>query len=169
MSKIKKPKKFVLCKDRNGKKYKTSVDTLSFRPSVYTVIIKDKKILLSKQWDGYDFPGGGIDLGETIEGALKREVWEETGLRVTINDLITCENSFFRSLYLKTNWQSIMMYYLCDITGGKLSVKNLDEQEREYADMPEWIPFSKLKKIKFYNSVDSLAVIKKAQKLCQKK
>jgi 8-oxo-dGTP pyrophosphatase MutT (NUDIX family) len=72
--------KKIICKDIKGNEYAVPVEQLSFRPSVYGIIIQEGKILLSKQWDGYDFPGGGIKLGETIEQALLREVKEETGL-----------------------------------------------------------------------------------------
>ena len=65
----------VTCHDINGNLFEISVDQLSFRPSVYGVIIKDGKVLLSKQWDGYDFPGGAIEPGETIHEALIREIF----------------------------------------------------------------------------------------------
>jgi 8-oxo-dGTP pyrophosphatase MutT (NUDIX family) len=32
--------------------------------------------------DGWQFPGGGVDAGETLEEAMGREVFEETGYRV---------------------------------------------------------------------------------------
>ena len=57
----------ITCLDIKGNKSKVPVSKLTFRPSVYGVIIKNGSILLSRQWDGYDFPGGGIKIGETIE------------------------------------------------------------------------------------------------------
>ncbi len=48
---------------------------------------RDKtKVLLIKRRDVpvWVFPGGGIEMNETPEQAVCREVWEETGVRVSI-------------------------------------------------------------------------------------
>lgn len=153
--------KKVICTDRDGGKYEVSIDKLSFRPAIYAVIIKNGSILLSKQWDGYDFSGGGVNLGEEIKMALIREVKEETGLKVKVGDIITCENAFFRNQDGDYR-HSILMYYKCEIISGDLSIENIDEEEKKYKSMPEWIPFDDLVKIKFYNSVDSIEIVKKA-------
>ena len=70
--------KIIKCRNVHGKESDAPIDKFKFRPSVYGVLIEDDKILLSRQWDGYDFPGGGIELDETIEEALRREFIEET-------------------------------------------------------------------------------------------
>lgn len=157
--------KTIICHDKDGKEYKVSKSKLRFRPSIYGVIIKNKSILLVKQWDGYDFPGGGIEKGETQEKALKREVYEETGLNVEMGKLINCFDSFFKPYFMKEFWHCHLIYYLCKNPKGKISNKNFDEYEKQYADLAEWIPLSKVNKIKFYNNVDSLEIIKKALKL----
>lgn len=144
----------VTCEDINGNSYQVSVEDLSFRPAVYGVIIKDKKILLSKQWDGYDFPGGGIELGEPTKNALIREVKEETGLNVKMGKILHCEHSFFKLPYKGNFVHSIHMYYECEITGGELSTVFLDEQEKQYAGQPEWVELSKINDIKIYSSGD---------------
>ena len=155
------PNKKVTCTDKDGNAFEVSVSDLKMRPSIYGVCIKDDQILLSKQWDGYDFPGGGIDLGETNEEALVREISEETGMMATVRELVACENSFFKTEkghYL----QSILIYHRCDVIGGELSNGGMAEDEKVYLGMPEWVPLANIEKIKFYNSVDSREIIRKA-------
>ncbi len=89
----------VLCHDIDGGTHVASVDQLSFRPSVYGVVVQDSKVLLSRQWEGYDFPGGAIELGETIEEALVREVREETGLIVKQGSVLATEHDFFNRTF----------------------------------------------------------------------
>jgi 8-oxo-dGTP diphosphatase len=56
-------------------------------------IIHDGRVLIIRESDKYaggtnkgkyDFPGGKVKAGEKLEDALKREVFEESGLRVEI-------------------------------------------------------------------------------------
>ena len=54
--------------------------------TVLCLIQKDDKILLQNRvktdWQGYAFPGGHIEVGESIVDAVVREVREETGLTI---------------------------------------------------------------------------------------
>jgi 8-oxo-dGTP diphosphatase len=56
------------------------------RPGAYAVIVQGKDLLLTLQ-DAEErelqLPGGGIDPGESAVRALHREVFEETGYRIT--------------------------------------------------------------------------------------
>lgn len=62
------------------------------RSVVRGVIIRDNKLLLVEIDDEsglhYNFPGGGIELDETLYDALKREMWEETRAIVTVGRLL---------------------------------------------------------------------------------
>ncbi len=73
------------------------------------------------QWDGYDLPGGGVDIEEYIEEALVREVKEETGLDVLIDELVTAKNSFFTFRKKGKHTHSIALYYTAHVVGGELS------------------------------------------------
>jgi len=62
---------------------------------VGAVLIKDNQILLPKRAsnlkvmpDKYEFPGGKVEENETLEEALKRELYEELSIDVDIEDII---------------------------------------------------------------------------------
>jgi ADP-ribose pyrophosphatase YjhB (NUDIX family) len=154
--------KYVVCHDVWGKKRKIPATKLFFRPSVYGVIIEKGRVLLSKQWDGYDFPGGGSEIYETIEDTLQREIWEETGLRVKLIRILWAGSSFFSMPFVKKHANCILVYYLCKRIGGKLSTKNLDKREKMFKEMSEWVPVKKIGRTKFYNSVDNRAIVRLA-------
>lgn len=157
--------KKVVCRDIDGKQYETSIEKLSFRPSVYGVIIQDNKVLLSKQWSGYYFPGGGVELGETIKDCLIREVKEETGLKVKIVKVVACDDSFFKVPFKGGFVHSILMFYLCEVVSGKISTDHFDTLEKKYADKPEWIAVSKIGEIKFLGSGDGIKIVKEAERI----
>jgi 8-oxo-dGTP diphosphatase len=69
------------------------------RNAVRAVIRRDNSILLLRK-DGYEqgerfaLPGGGQDIGETLEQALNRECLEEINTRVEVHDLIYVADYF---------------------------------------------------------------------------
>lgn len=51
------------------------------------IIIKDRKLLMTKKGDRFISPGGKIEKGETAKQALVRELLEEVSLTVSETDL----------------------------------------------------------------------------------
>ena len=94
-------------------------------------IIEDRagRVLLVKHtperggfWQGkWICPGGGLELGETIEEGIKREVREETQLEI---DLVAPLYPFERVVGSndKVSLHVIYIDYLARVTGGKLKL-----------------------------------------------
>lgn len=99
--------------------------------SVVAVILNsDRQVLLTKRsvppFQGeWVMPGGKIDLGEPIVAALQREVMEEVGLQVEVEDLL---DVFEHVTPGEDNYHFIILYYLCrplycDITHNPAEVE----------------------------------------------
>jgi ADP-ribose pyrophosphatase YjhB (NUDIX family) len=145
--------KMIVCTNKDGERFEAPVEGMRFRPGVYGVIVQDGKILLARQWEGYDFSGGGVNLGEKIEDALVREIKEETGFVVKPKELLACVDDFHKMTFGDGFVQSIQIYYSCDIISGELSKDNFDagQFEDKYMEMAEWVDLSAIAKVKFYD------------------
>lgn len=87
-----------------------------------TVLIRRGTEPLLGQWS---IPGGTIEIGETIEEAVRRELREETGLDVRVLDLIELfdriylENGTTSSQEKKPRYHFVIADYLCELVGGE--------------------------------------------------
>lgn len=103
------------------------------RPSVRGIIFRDGKIAMmhSRKYDYYKLPGGGIELGETLEETLIREVREESGLIVkpeTIKEfgyVRRIEKGRFEDIFVQDNY-----YFICEAESTIIE-QDLDDYEAE--------------------------------------
>ncbi len=106
-------------------------------PTVGALIVNSEgKILLTKshKWfDKFTLPGGHIEVGETMEEAVKREVREEVGLDVEVVEFLTMQEAIFaKEFYKKRHF--IFFDFLCRVGDQqvKLDQKELQDYTWEY-------------------------------------
>lgn len=93
-------------------------------PSVHGVVCNNEGALLLHRRDDHPFwvfPGGKLELGESLENCLVREMYEETGLTVAAERLLGVFSSPDYVLALQDKvFQPLLIVFLCQIRGGSL-------------------------------------------------
>src|SRR5256886_17637247 len=110
----------------------------SFRIAVSALIFDEGRVLLAhrRDIDWWNLPGGGMEVGETVDEALRREVAEETGLEVEVEQLV--------GVYSKPQKQEVVLTFHCHITGGTLQPTEEMSESRFFP--PHAIPANTLPK-----------------------
>ena len=68
----------------------------------------------------WSIPGGLVETGETLDQAVRREVLEETGLRVKPAEMFGIFERIMRDARGRVEYHYLLMDYVCSVTGGKL-------------------------------------------------
>ena len=89
---------------------------------VAAIIVEKDKVLVTQRGygefkDGWEFPGGKVELGETLESALKREIKEELDIEIEIDKYIDTVEYDYPQFHLT------MHCYKCRILDGQLMLK----------------------------------------------
>lgn len=102
------------------------------------ILLNGSNILLcyeSKE-NRYIIPGGGLEEGETLEGACEREILEETGYEVKATD------NYLEIEELFDNWKHINHYFLCSIKSDT-GMLHLTKAEEQAGYKTLWLPLDK--------------------------
>lgn len=102
---------------------------------VAAIIKKEDKIFITRRGYGefidmWEFPGGKIEIGESREDALHREIKEELELDINELEYLTTID------YDYPNFHLTMHCYICQISGGKLNLNAHNDAK--------WVTFDEL-------------------------
>ncbi|MCT4596310.1 MAG: NUDIX domain-containing protein [Vallitalea sp.] len=112
---------------------------LTLSTSGAIILDKDNKVLLHHRSDNdlWGVPGGIIELGESVEDAAKREVYEETGLiahNLNLFNIYSGENQH----YIYPNGDEVyyvsVVYYTKDYT-GEIQVDGIESKDVKFFDV----------------------------------
>ena len=110
----------------------TSGSSAQFRVAVSALIFDDERVLLALRRDigWWNLPGGGMEIGETVDEALCREVSEETGLQIEVGQLV--------GVYSKPQKQEVVLTFHCSIKSGTPTATEETRECRYFApnDLP---------------------------------
>ncbi|MBV6397283.1 MAG: RNA pyrophosphohydrolase [Anaerolineales bacterium] len=107
------------------------------------LLIQNDSIAVMERYRGgrhyFTFPGGGVDEGETVEGAVVRELEEELGIQTRVAKHIA-------TVWFNGNRQE---YFLVEQTGGTFGTGAGDEFTAGYDEThgtyhPMWMPVREL-------------------------
>ena len=112
---------------------------------VAAIIQKEDKIFATQRGygefkDGWEFPGGKIEMGETSQQALMREIKEELDTEIEVGDLIDTVEYDYPEFHLS------MECFLCNVKSGNLNLKEHEAAKwltKENLDTVEWLPADK--------------------------
>ncbi len=131
-----------------------------FNLRVYALIVNEfDEILLSDEYRNgcffTKFPGGGVEYGEGIIDALKRELCEELNLSIEEATFFYV-NEFLQKSAFNPQDQLISFYYLIHLKKDKFSTLPYEIPFEEEGERQRWVNLSELELDKLTFPIDKI-------------
>ena len=110
---------------------------------VAAIILDEEKRILATQrgygeYEGWwEFPGGKIEPGEGPEVALRREIMEELGVEIVVENMLCTVEYDYPKFHLS------MLCYMCRISNVEIDLREHKSAQwltKETLDDVEWLP-----------------------------
>ncbi len=94
--------------------------------AVGAIIFQGTEVLLVKRGrppssGKWSIPGGLVELGESLEDSVRREVLEEAGLEVRVIDLVAALDRVILDREGRIEYHYVLLDFLCQVTAGSPS------------------------------------------------
>ena len=126
--------------------------TFNFR--VCAIMIHEDKLLAmhDERSPYYYLPGGRVQLHETAENAVIRELKEELNIDGKIIRSLWLDQNFFTEIVNGQRYHEICLYYLIDISDTDLLSRGNEftMKEEDKTNVFEWLSFERLDKEYLY-------------------
>ncbi len=108
---------------------------------VGAIIFRGTEVLLVKRGrppalGKWSIPGGLVELGESLEASVRREVLEEVGLKVKVIDLVAALDRVIFDRDGRIEYHYILLDFLCEILDGRLNA-GTDADECRFVPIEE--------------------------------
>ena len=130
------------------------IDNEKFNYRVCAMMISDGKILAmhDERSPYYYLPGGRVEIGETAENAVIREIQEVLGVTAKIDRPLWLNQAFFTEDVDNLHYHELCIYFLMDIKDTDLLSRGekFTTNEGQRVHSFEWLEFERLKDEYFY-------------------
>ena len=130
-----------IIKDENIGEISNILDNPKERIAARGIVLrKDGKIAIfnKSNKNEYKLPGGGVEIGEDVEDAFKREIKEETGCDITIIDKL----GIIKEEKSKNNFQQISHVFVSRVVKDNKKL-NLTDKEKDEGGKLIWVSVEK--------------------------